>query len=292
MTRSSRHLAALAAMALAVIGAPAAGCSSKETPQAAATEPPAPTTPPPTPTTPTTPTTSTTAPTPPSPTTPPTTPPPTTPPPIVGVPEQAIPGHTDPQDDTPKEGPRLVPQEVYLQTYVKLFGDDLTPLQVEALARGADAGNVFDRWADYMSPLGFPDHKLDVNRQTNTNTLMMATFERLGIALCARKAEVELRSSPPPPPIAARRVFAFDMTPADPTDAEFAARFDVLHRTFLGYPAALAPTDRAGRFQAVFRDVVRRHAAPGAPTSRFTPQQAGWAAVCYGLVRHPEFIVY
>ncbi|WP_438004455.1 hypothetical protein WME89_37565 [Sorangium sp. So ce321] len=291
MTRSSRYLAALAAMALAVIAAPAAGCSSKEPPEAAATEPPAPTT---TPTTPTTPTTSTTPPTPPSPTTPPTTPSPTTPPPppIVGVPAPAIPGHADPQDDTPKEGPRLVPQEVYLQTYVKLFGDDLTPLQVEALARGADAGIVFDRWADYMSPLGFPDHKLDVNRQTNTNTLMMGTFERLGIALCARKAEIELRSSPPPPSIAARRVFAFDMTPADPTDAEFAARFDVLHRTFLGYPAALAPTERAGRFRAVFRDVVRRHAAPGAPTSRFTPQQAGWAVVCYGLVRHPEFIVY
>ncbi|AUX43384.1 uncharacterized protein SOCE26_048320 [Sorangium cellulosum] len=212
--------------------------------------------------------------------------------PIVGVPAAAIPGHADLQDHTPKQGPRVVPAEVFLQSYLRFFGDDLTPLEVEAIARGDDAGSVFDRWADYQSSLGLPDYKLDVSRQAHTNTLMLATFERLGIALCVRKAEVELRSSPPPPAIAARRVFAFDMTPAPPTDAEFAERFDVLHRTFLGYPAALAPTDRTSRFRAVFRDILARRTQTGAPASRFSPQQAAWSAVCYGLVRHPEFVLY
>ena len=38
------------------------------------------------------------------------------------------------------------------------------------------------------------------------------------------------------------------MPAAAPTEAEFAERFDVLHRTFLGYPAALATRDRTGAY--------------------------------------------
>ena len=65
----------------------------------------------------------------------------------------------------------------------------------------------------------------------------------------------------------------------------------MLHRTFLGYPAALAPTDRATRFLGVYDGVVAAHAVSSVK-SRFSPAQAGWAAVCYGLVRHPEFHLY
>jgi hypothetical protein len=72
----------------------------------------------------------------------------------------------------------------------------------------------------------------------------------------------------------------------------FATRFDVLHRTFLGYPAALATTDRVSRFYTLYQQTVARHAAPGAAASRLTPEQAGWATVCYGLARHPEFHAY
>jgi len=72
----------------------------------------------------------------------------------------------------------------------------------------------------------------------------------------------------------------------------FAAPFDVLHRTFLGYPASLAPTDRAARFLALYQDTVKRHAAADAPKSRLLPEQAGWATVCQGLIRHPEFQLY
>lgn len=259
MIRLHRGIGALGALGLLVI-AGVAGCSSKA-PES--TERPAPTS---TPT--------------------------SNPEPVAGVNGQAIPGHTTLQDYTSKEGPRLVPAEVYLKSYLRFFGDDLTPLEVESIARGADAGSVFDRWANYLSSMGFADYKLDVGHPTDTNTLMIATFERLGIAMCVRRAEVELRRTPSPPPISQRRVFAFDMTPGDPTDAEFAARFDVLHRTFLAYPAALAPTDRSSRFLQLFRDVVERHTTTDAPPSRFTPQQAGWATVCYGLIRHPEFVIY
>ena len=69
-------------------------------------------------------------------------------------------------------------------------------------------------------------------------------------------------------------------------------KFDVLHRTFLGYPVSLAPTDRVNRFFKLYTDVVAAHGAMGAPKSRFTPAEAGWAAMCYGLIRHPEFHLY
>jgi hypothetical protein len=86
-------------------------------------------------------------------------------------------------------------------------------------------------------------------------------------------------------------IFAFEPLPGPMSDADFAARFDVLHRTFLGYPAALAPPERAPRYFALYRDIAANH-AKALPKSRFTADQAAWAAVCYGLVRHPEFHLY
>jgi len=93
------------------------------------------------------------------------------------------------------------------------------------------------------------------------------------------------------PPLHDRLVFGFD-EPRGPVDAAaFGPRFDVLHRTFLGYPASLAPPTRTARFFQLYRDIVAGH-AKAEPKSRFTPDEAGWAAVCYGLVRHPEFHLY
>ena len=43
------------------------------------------------------------------------------------------------------------------------------------------------------------------------------------------------------------------------------------------------------RFFKIYTDTVAAHAAKGAPKYSFTPPLAGWATVCYGLVRHPEF---
>ena len=37
--------------------------------------------------------------------------------------------------------------------------------------------------------------------------------------------------------------------------------------------------------------VVKEHTADHVK-SRFSPAQSGWAAVCYGLIRHPEFHLY
>lgn len=193
-------------------------------------------------------------------------------------------------DDTPKRDLRLVPAEAYVRTYLTLFGG-LAPLEVQQRARGSDGAALFDTWDDYLSALGFPDYRLDLPRATQTNALMMAAFERLGVALCDRAAEHDLVGRTPPP-LADRLVFAFEPPRGEVDAVAFGPAFDVLHRTFLGYPARLAPPGRAESFRELYRGTVARHALKGAPKSRFTPVQAGWAAVCYGLVRHPEFHLY
>jgi hypothetical protein len=216
------------------------------------------------------------------------------------LPESVAPGPTAPltplgvvaEDTAPKAGLRMVPPEVYMRTFLELFGG-FAPLDVQKRARAADGGKLFDTWDDYVSALGFPDYRQDVPRQTQTNALMVATFERLGIALCDRAIEHDLKGAPgvDPPRVEERAIFAFDV-PSGLLDAnEFAPRFDVLHRTFLGYPAALAPSQRVARFYSLYRDIATGH-AKAVPKSRFTPQEAGWAAVCYGLIRHPEFHLY
>ncbi|WP_437632829.1 hypothetical protein [Sorangium sp. So ce854] len=194
------------------------------------------------------------------------------------------------QGPAPRHDLRLIPAEAYLRTYLRLFGG-LAPAEVERRARGDDRSALFDTWGDYLAAIGLPDHSLDLPRGTQTNALMMAAFERLGIALCDRALEHDLKAGEPVP-IERRLIFAFDLPREDLDEAAFTPRFDVLHRTFLSYPARLAPPDRQGKFFALYKGTVARHRAKGAPRSRFTPAEAGWAAVCYGLVRHPEFVLY
>jgi hypothetical protein len=194
-------------------------------------------------------------------------------------------GPEHPDLDAPRPSPsrRMVPPEAYIRTYLMLFGG-LSPLELQAVLRG-HKDDLFATWSDYLAALGLPDHRHDLPRASQTNAVMVATFEALGEALCARAAEHDLIGAP-----AERFVFDFALTPALPTAAEFAERFDVLHRTFLGYPADFAPAERVPRFYALYQAVVRRH-LDGVP-SRFPPLIAGWAAVCAGLIRHPEFQVY
>jgi hypothetical protein len=194
-----------------------------------------------------------------------------------------------PLDTSPKEQLRLVPGEVLLRTFAQLFGAR-TPLEAQARARGNDGGQLFDTFDDYLSALGLPDYRNDLSRAQQTNALMVATFERLAVALCDRAVERDLQSANPPP--LHERLFAFTV-PAGDLDAQgFAARFDVVHRSLLGYPARLGPESRTPSYYALYRATVVRHRAPGAPRSRFTPEQAGWATVCYALARHPEFHFY
>jgi hypothetical protein len=194
--------------------------------------------------------------------------------PIAAVAERA-------QDTAPKEQPRLMPAEAYLRSYLALLGS-LQPIEAQKLLRGNDGGSLFDTWADYLSTLGFPDYRLDLPRATQTNALMMAAFERLGVALCDRSLERDAKS-----PTEKRALFAFEL--AAPDEAAFAARFDVLHRAILGYPLKLAPEPRIKSFFSLYQTTVKRHTGT---KSRFTPDEAGWAAVCYGLIRHPEYQLY
>jgi hypothetical protein len=186
------------------------------------------------------------------------------------------------QDATAKEEVRMLPAEAYLRTYLQLFGG-AAPLEVQRRAR---PGGLFDSWNDYAAALGLPDHRNDLPRSTQTNALMVATFDRLAIALCVRAAEHDLRGALPPEQ---RLIFAFAGAPRPTTLAAFAPGFDVLHRTFLGYPAALAPGARTAAFFALFQQTVARHEQTKGPLG---PVEAGWAAVCLGLARHPEFQTY
>jgi len=191
------------------------------------------------------------------------------------------PHHEQAIDTTPKQRPRMMPPEVYLRAYMMWFGG-LAPLDVQARARGKQ---LFDAWDDYLAALGLPDYRLDLPRQTQTNSLMLAVFGRLGEALCVRAVEHDLHS--PKTPLDQRVVFAFDPVAA-PTAAQFAERFDVLHRGFLGYPARLAPADRTARYHALFDDVAHRHKGK----NPLTPDETGWAAVCTALIQHPETGLY
>jgi hypothetical protein len=184
-------------------------------------------------------------------------------------------------DTTPKERRRMVPPEVYLRAYLGWFGG-LAPIEVQKRARGK---GMFDSWEDYLAALGLPDYKIDLPRQTQTNSLMLATLGRLGEALCVRAAEHDLHGKIP---MAARVVFAFDAV-RSPDEAQFTERFDVLHRTFLGYPVRLAAADRVPRFYALYQGVAAQHADRKQPLDA---DETAWAAVCTALVQHPEAELY
>lgn len=200
----------------------------------------------------------------------------------------SVPGH-EPllQDTSPKQRPRLMAPEAYIRSILHLFGG-LAPTEMQAKFKAVN-GSLFDAWNDYLSVLGLPEHRLDVPRTPEANALMVATFERVGVALCALAVQNDLKAAPP---VDKRVVFAFELPAGAVDEASFAPRFDVLHRTFLGYPAKLSPVkERQARFFKIYTDTVAAHQAKDAPKG-FTPEESGWAAVCYGLVRHPEFHLY
>ena len=206
---------------------------------------------------------------------------------IVPTPVTEIPGHEQlAQDNTPKEPPRLMPAETLIRSYLSLFGG-LSPMALQARLRGATSDNLFDTWGDYLTALGVPDYAVDIPRSPQTNALMLAAFERIGVALCERAVQNDLRGAA----AADRVLFRFDLPAGRAlTDDEFLARFDVLHRRVLGYPAALAPDGRLPRFRTLYRNAVAAHADAGARS--FNGPEAGWASVCEGLIRHPEFHLY
>ncbi len=205
------------------------------------------------------------------------------------VPVTSLPGHESLAEDTSRKAePRLLTQEALIRSYMAIFGD-VSPMAMQVRLRTGSA-SLFDTWGDYLGALGLPNYETDTPRTGQTNALMLAAFERIGVALCDKAAEADLGRAARP--LAQRTLFRFEVPTAPLTEAEFRARFDLLHRTFLSYPLALAPTDRAGHFRALYNDVLTRHAQPDAGAFTATPAQAAWASVCYGLVRHPEFHLY
>ncbi len=183
-------------------------------------------------------------------------------------------------DTTPKQRRRMVPPEVFVRAYLRWFGG-LAPLDVE---HRAQPKQLFDQWKDYLAALGLPDYRIDLPRSPQSNTIMVATIGRLAEALCIRAVEHDLVAAPP---IAQRLIFAFEDKP-NLSQAEFATRFDVLHRTFLSYPVALAPADRVAKFYALFQQIAASHAGSG----ELSPERTAWAAICTALVQHPETELY
>lgn len=213
---------------------------------------------------------------------------PPTPPTIVSPPvviEKLSSGELPPSrtitlDTSPKAERRAVAAEVFLRAYMYWFGTT-EPREAAARARG---DNLFDLWSQYLAALGLPDYHVDSPRVSKSNAIMLATIGRLGEALCVRTAERELGTSVP---VEQRRVFAFDSQP-NLSYTDFVSRFDVLHRTFLGYPFALASPSRGAVFYAMYQRVEQRHRAGG----RLPADRLAWAAVCTALVQHPEAWLY
>ena len=129
--------------------------------------------------------------------------------------------------------------------------------------------------------------------QTQTNALMVAAFERLGVALCDRAVEHDLEGAGTPPLAKDRarlRVRAARRARSRPRRSR--RGFDVapphVPRLSRGARAAGA-RERASSRSTRTRRAPRRAARPSRASR---PAEAGWAAVCYGLVRHPEFHLY
>ena len=211
-----------------------------------------------------------------------------------------IPGHESlVRDMSPKEDERLMPGETLVRSYLAVFGG-LAPLEAQTILKGRTTDGLFDAWTDYLTVLGIPDPRTDILRGTQSNPLMLASFERIGVALCDRSVERDLKANPPLS-AADRTLFTFD-TPEKLDREAFETRFNVLHRTFLGYPVRLAPTDRTTRFFALYQNTLRARtaalsnsgdaSAEAGAASVFSPREAAWAVVCHGLVRHPEFHLY
>lgn len=195
----------------------------------------------------------------------------------------SLPEHHDFTVTPQQKGPRLVQPEAFLRAYLEWFGH-ATPQEVKQTARG---WKLFDDWSDYLAALGLPDYKVDFPRSMQSNTMMLATIGRLGEALCIKAAEHDLRANRGATPISDRRIYAFEQQAPTSMD-QFASSFDILHRTFLGYPAALAEKGRIPRFFELFQRVASRHTSGG----RLTGEQMAWAAVCSALVTHPETGLY
>lgn len=192
----------------------------------------------------------------------------------------ALPTHPETNlDTTPHNRRRMLPPEAFLRAYLMWFGG-LAPLDVQK--RG---GVLMDQWQDYLSALGLPDYAHDFPRVEQSNTMMLAALDRLAEVLCVRAAEHDLHGGTQP--LASRVVFAFEAHP-HPSFDDFAGGFDVLHRTFVGYPATLAPSGRTGRFYALYQQVVADHET----SATLTPDELGWVAVCTALVIHPEAELY
>lgn len=183
-------------------------------------------------------------------------------------------------DPTPKQSRRMLQPESFLRAYLQWFGG-LAPHDVQQTAHG---DNLFDEWKDYLAALGVPDYHIDIPRGTQSNGVMLATVGRLAEALCVRAVQHDFA---PGVALDHRLVFKFEEK-VDLDAAGFAPRFDLLHRTFLSYPAALAPEGRTAKFYRLYQQVSANHASH----PQLTPDRTAWAAVCTALVEHPETGLY
>jgi hypothetical protein len=189
--------------------------------------------------------------------------------------------------------------ESLVASYTAIFGD-LMDLDAREQADRQSRSARYYGWSERLSALGLPDYTRDLPRVTQTNTIMVGAFEQIASTLCDRAALRDLvptRASvkaiaPEQQALAyvdAQRVFDFEPKLAPLAESDFGPRFDVLHRTFLGYPAGLGPPERTHEFFVLYKDVEQRH---GAANRGHMPHVVAWSAVCQALTRHPEFHHY
>ena len=184
----------------------------------------------------------------------------------------------------------MVPPEVTMRTYLHLFGA-LAPLEFQKGARGATARASSTRGTTTSPRSGSPTiASTSPARRRPTRSWWPPSSASASRSATARSSTTGKEDAAEP--VQERVIFAFDPPKGHVSTAQTSLRGSTcLHRTFLGYPARSRRRERSQRFYALYETIAKEH-AKAAPKSRFTPDEAGWAAVCYGLVRHPEFHLY
>ena len=171
-----------------------------------------------------------------------------------------------------------------MRSYLQLFGG-LAPLDAQTALRGNNG--LFDTWRDYLAALGMPDYTLEIARNPQTNSLMIATFERMGVALCDRAVEKELQAD------TRRRRRHSERSSLSSRPQR--SRRRPIHRALRHPSSDFSRLSGQARQKPIacplLQDLHRHRGRPrgqGRSQILFTPPLAGWATVCYGLVRHPS----
>ena len=179
-----------------------------------------------------------------------------------------------------------------MRTYLQLFGG-LAPLDVQKRARGGDGARSSTPGTTTSRRSASPTIASTSRASTQTNALMIADVRAARRGALRSRASSTICKGQAAAARPSALVFAFDLP------ARARRRRGRSRRGSTSCTAPSSATRRRSRrrsararFFQLYRDIVARP-RQGATRSRASPPtRPAWAAVCYGLVRHPEFHLY